>query len=499
MVDADKNKLGLLAATSYIVGTIIGSGIFVSPTAILTYAGSIGLSLIIWVVGGLIATMSSLFQCWFYVYIELGTSIRESGGEFAYLNYVRWYPFAFAFLWSSTIITSSCSCAILTITFGQYITEAVQPIACLSSSHRAIATKLFGFSLLLLIMFVNMYSLKKYAGRIQIVIAIAKLLSVAIIIVTGFYFITFKGSTQNFTNGNFFKGTMLTPANFVLSVYGGVWAYSGYDVLNYGAEDIKNYKRTLPIAVVGGLFLCIIIYLLTNIAYFAILTPSEMLASEAVATTFCQKTLGDFSYAMPAIVGVLMTGTINSDVFMFSRFMFAGARRGNMPTCWALINEETESPRVTVLFHSVFAICFSFVGAVNQLIQYMIVCGMLQQCFVVSALLYIRLNRMPVHNDAITFPLIVPVVLLVISAALVVIPCWNDWMSAVVGFGVALCWLVVYFIRKWTWPIKPLVYINDVTTKFCQRVFWCVVVTLDNDALKEHAQSERKTKTRSDS
>ncbi|VDM42064.1 unnamed protein product [Toxocara canis] len=413
MVDADKNKLGLLAATSYIVGTIIGSGIFVSPTAILTYAGSIGLSLIIWVVGGLIATMSSL----------LGTSIRESGGEFAYLNYVRWYPFAFAFLWSSTIITS------------------VQSSQLFFTSARPKTTNFIS----VLIMFVNMYSLKKYAGRIQIVIAIAKLLSVAIIIVTGFYFITFKGSTQNFTNGNFFKGTMLTPANFVLSVYGGVWAYSGYDVLNYGAEDIKNYKRTLPIAVVGGLFLCIIIYLLTNIAYFAILTPSEMLASEA---TFCQKTLGDFSYAMPAIVGVLMTGTINSDVFMFSRFMFAGARRGNMPTCWALINEETESPRVTVLFH---------------------------------------------------FPLIVPVVLLVISAALVVIPCWNDWMSAVVGFGVALCWLVVYFIRKWTWPIKPLVYINDVTTKFCQRVFWCVVVTLDNDALKEHAQSERKTKTRSDS
>uniref|UniRef100_A0A9J2Q6P7 Amino acid permease/ SLC12A domain-containing protein n=1 Tax=Ascaris lumbricoides TaxID=6252 RepID=A0A9J2Q6P7_ASCLU len=421
MENSERNKLGLVASMSYIVGTIIGSGIFVSPTAILMHAGSVGLSLIIWIVGGLIATI---------------TSIRESGGEFAYLSYVRWHPFAFAFLWSSTLITSSCSCAILTLTFGQYITEAVQPIVCLSPSERATATKLFGFSLLLLIMFVNMYSLKKYAGRIQIVIAIAKLLSVGIIIVTGFYFIIFKGRTENFTNGNFFNGTQLTPSSIVLSIYGGVWAYSGYDVLNYGAEDIKHYKRTLPIAVVGGLFLCIIIYLLTNIAYFAILSPSEMLESEAVATTFCQKTLGDFSYAMPAIVGVLMTGTINSDVFMFSRFMFAGARRGNMPTCWALINEETESPRVTVLFH---------------------------------------------------FPLVVPMVLLVISAALVVIPCWTDWIAAVVGFGVALFWLAVYFVRKWTWPIAPLVYINDLTTRFCQLVFWCVVITLDNDAQEEFA------------
>uniref|UniRef100_A0A915B6Y4 Amino acid permease/ SLC12A domain-containing protein n=1 Tax=Parascaris univalens TaxID=6257 RepID=A0A915B6Y4_PARUN len=431
----------------------------------------------------------------FYVYIELGTSIRESGGEFAYLSYVRWHPFAFAFLWSSTLITSSCSCAILTITFGQYIVEAIQPIACLSPSQRAIATKLFGFSLLLLIMFVNMYSLKKYAGRIQIVIAIAKLLSVGIIVVTGFYFIIFKGRIENFTNGNFFNGTQLSPSSVVLSIYGGVWAYSGYDVLNYGAEDIKHYKRTLPIAVIGGLFLCVIIYLLTNIAYFAILSPSEMLESEAVATTFCQKTLGDFSYAMPAIVGILMTGTINSDVFMFSRFMFAGARRGNMPTCWALINEEAESPRVTVLFHSLFAICFSFIGVVDQLIQYMIVCGMLQQCFVVSAIIYIRLRKIPVHKDAIKFPLIVPMTLLVISAALVVIPCWTDWRAAVVGFGVALFWLVVYFVRKWTWPIAPLAYINDLTTRFFQLVFWCVVATLNNDAQEEFtANSQDQTK-----
>uniref|UniRef100_A0A0M3KFA1 Solute carrier family 7 member 13 (inferred by orthology to a human protein) n=1 Tax=Anisakis simplex TaxID=6269 RepID=A0A0M3KFA1_ANISI len=230
------------------------------------------------------------------------------------------------------------------------------------------------------------------------------------------------------------------------------------------------------LAVISGLFLCIVIYVLANIAYFAILSPAEMLASEAVATTFTQKTLGDFSYAMPAIVGVLMTGTINSDVFMFSRFMFAGARRGDMPTAWALMNEENESPRVTVLLH------------------YMIVCGMLQQCFVVSALLYIRIRKVPVHKDAIRFPLIVPITLLIISAALVIIPCWNDWVAAVVGFGVALFWLCVYFIREWTFPLKPVVYINDVTTKFCQRLFWCQVVTYEEAVKNEHLKSDHDIK-----
>ncbi|VDD94117.1 unnamed protein product [Enterobius vermicularis] len=440
-----ENQMGLIAATSYIVGTIIGSGIFVSPTAILVHAGSIGLSLIIWIVGGCIAMLTAI------VYI------RESGGEFAYITYVGWHPFAFAFLWSTTIITSSCSCAILITTFGSYVIEAVEPVYCLSSQRKNYATKLAGFTLLLLLSWTNLFSLKKYASRVQIIVAAAKLLSVSIIIVTGFYFIIFKGSTNNFTNGKLFADSNLKASSIVLAAYGGVWAYSGYDVLNYGAEDIKNFKRTLPIAVVGGLLICIIIYLLTNIAYFAILTPQQMLDSSAVATTFSKKTLGKFYYAMPAIVAILMMGTINSDIFMFSRYMFSGARKRKMPSCLALINEEHDSPRVAVMFHVLCAIAFSFIGSIGDLINYMIVCGMLQQVFAVSALLWIRYKNIPVNPN---FPLILPVLLVLISAALVIIPIWNDWRAAAVGFGVVLFWLVIYGLFQWAYPISFLCLLN---------------------------------------
>uniref|UniRef100_A0A0N5AJM1 Amino Acid Transporter n=1 Tax=Syphacia muris TaxID=451379 RepID=A0A0N5AJM1_9BILA len=472
MSDNSRNKVGVVAATSYIVGTIIGSGIFVSPTAILTYAGSVGLSLIIWIVGGCIAMLTALVGFF---------HIRESGSEFAYISYVGWHPFAFAFLWSTTLITSSCSCAILVTTFGNYLIEALKAVYCFSESRKYYATKLSGFALLLLLSWTNFFSLRKYASKIQMIVASAKLLSFLPMTIN-----LRNSRTENFTNGNLFSNSDYSATSIVLSVYGGVWAYSGYDVLNYGSEDIKNFKRisclkrvsskylsisrTLPIAVVGGLLISTVIYLLTNIAYFVILTPKQMLESAAVATTFSKETLGNFYYAMPAIVAILMMGSINSDVFMFSRYMFAGARRRKMPTFLALINEEHESPRVAVVFHitvtksinAIFAISFSFLGSTGDLINYMIVCGMLQQMFAVSALLWIKIRKIPVHPNAIKLPIILPILLLIVSASLVVIPIWRDWRAAAVGGGVVLLWLGIYFCFQWLYPIRILCWLNGI-------------------------------------
>ncbi|EPB70252.1 hypothetical protein ANCCEY_10657 [Ancylostoma ceylanicum] len=103
MTRKEVNRLGLFGATSYIVGSVIGSGIFVSPKGILEHAGSVGLSLIIWVAAAVLASLTAIN------YIELGTSIPESGAEFAYVSYVGWYPIAFSFLWLATLI-QWCSC-----------------------------------------------------------------------------------------------------------------------------------------------------------------------------------------------------------------------------------------------------------------------------------------------------------------------------------------------------------------------------------------------------
>ncbi|VDM72007.1 unnamed protein product [Strongylus vulgaris] len=162
MARTEINRIGLFGATSYIIGSVIGSGIFVSPKGILEHAGSVGLSLIIWVLAAILASLTAIN------YIELGTSIPESGAEFAYVTYVGWYPVAFSFLWLSAIIQwyeyrcfsrlanvykrnlslSSCSGATLALTFGEYIMVAIDPLVCMSDSYRKNAVLLLSYGIL---------------------------------------------------------------------------------------------------------------------------------------------------------------------------------------------------------------------------------------------------------------------------------------------------------------------------------------------------------------
>ncbi|WKY05344.1 hypothetical protein Q1695_005948 [Nippostrongylus brasiliensis] len=114
--------------------------------------------------------------------------------------------------------------------------------------------------------------------------------------------------------------------------------------------------RTVPRAVLSGLFVCAVIYVLANVAYLTVLTPQQILNSSAVATTFAQNTIGSASYAMPALIGFLMLGSVNAEIFAWSRYMLAGSRRGMMPTLWSLIHPDNDSPRVAVFTHASFSL-----------------------------------------------------------------------------------------------------------------------------------------------
>ncbi|CAJ0939346.1 unnamed protein product, partial [Mesorhabditis belari] len=473
MGKSEENKIGLFGATAYLTCTIIGSGIFVSPKGILEHAGSIGLSLTVWILCAVIALIVAMS------YIELATSIPECGSDFSYINYVGWRPLAFAFLWLSNIIEGSCSCAILFMTFGKYIAEALKPLnENMSDESRFRLEQCLGFIVCLSLAWVNFFSLKKWAARIQITMMGLKFLALAIIIVTGFYFLIVKGKTENFTGGALFNGSSWNAGHISLAIYSGSWAYSGYDALNYGTEEIelKNFAWILPRAVFGGLTMASIIYLLANISYFTILNPQALLDSDAVATTFSEKTLGSFRYAMPAIVGFLMVGSVNSDIFQWSRFTMAGARKSFMPTMLALSNPETDSPRVSVLFHVFLAMAFSFVKDVDSLLNYVNVASMLRQACAMGALIYIKYRRLPVSDTAIKFPIFMPIIAFVICVTLIVVPFVQDILESSISCGLLILCFALYFVFIWPRYRSPfLQWLDEKSTIFCQHVFSCVV------------------------
>ncbi|CCD72062.1 Amino acid transporter [Caenorhabditis elegans] len=474
-IAASRHQMGLWSCMSYVIANIIGAGIFITPGPILQYTFSNGLALLVWIGCGLISLIGGI------CYIELGTSIHDPGCDFAYTVYVGWEGIAFSFMWVGVIMSFPASAAVQALTFGQYIVAGMAPIWPLEHPWDGIIEKGLGFALIIVLTILNLYAIDKYASKFQIVVTIAKMLSLAIIIVTGFYYLIFKGQTEYLEHP--FEGSNTNPGQISLAFYGALWSFAGWDILNFGTPEIRNPRRTMPIALLGGVSIVTAVYLAMNISYMTVLTPGQIMNSTAVAADFAQITLGGFSYAIPFMIALLLIGTLNSNIFCGSRFTHAAAREGHLPTFLSCINEESNSPRAALLFQLVCTVVVTFIDT-NSLINYVSFVMFGQRVFTMTALMWIRYRNIPVHPDAIRVPLIFSFLFWLITIALVVVPFIEEFTQTIVGVGLVLMGVFLYiiFMKPMKLP-EFLIRFNDSMTRIT-----CKILFTTPD-LKHHSET----------
>ncbi|KAF7635521.1 hypothetical protein Mgra_00005063 [Meloidogyne graminicola] len=435
-----ENKIGIFEGIAYCIGDIIGSGIFVSPTSILRHTGSVGLSLCVWALGGLIAACGAL------VYVELGTSIRKSGGDFAYLSHAKWHPLASAFLWVSTTLTFPIIMAIQTLTFGEYLVDGLNSFFPINSEFIGILKRLIGFLIIWIICFMNLFSLNKIAGRFQVILTIIKLIVITTIIIIGLYQLLFNFNNENNINFlNIFNGSKSEPGEFVLALYASLLAYNGWDILNFATDEIENPRKVLPLAALCGIGISTIVYILINISYFSVLNIEEFLNTEAVAVKFAQKTMGDFSRIFPFLIAIILLGNLNSSIF--ASYVFAGAKNGIMPSVFSSVNEKSMSPRVAIIYEMIVLISLSFIGDLEHLIGYMSYSLWMQKSCTMVALLYMRHNgKFKLNKDSIKTPIILPFICLVIFISMLIISARKDPFIIIYTLIMLFIGLILYYI-----------------------------------------------------
>ncbi|CAH2276534.1 cystine glutamate transporter-like [Pelobates cultripes] len=295
-----RKKITLLRAISLTIGTIIGSGIFISPKGVLKHSGSVGLSLIVWVACGILSMFGALS------YADIGTTIKKSGGHYIYLLETLGPVPAFLRLWAEFVMIRPANIAVGCLAFGRYLIEPF-----FAPCHApSVTVKLISVICITFIIALNCWSVS-WSANVQMLFTVLKLVAVGLIIVPGIIALG-NGHTENFQN--MFDTTSLTLTELPLAFYSGMFAYSGWFYINFVTEEMINPERNIPITVIVSLILITICYLLANVSYYTILTADEILASEAVAVM------------MSSACGKAWVTSLNQNKISVQLTMFWGAK-----------------------------------------------------------------------------------------------------------------------------------------------------------------------------
>ncbi|XP_054652347.1 b(0,+)-type amino acid transporter 1 isoform X2 [Dunckerocampus dactyliophorus] len=221
-----KREVGLVGAVSLIGGTMIGSGIFMSPQTVLATIGSPGASLVVWACCGLLVILAS------FCYAELGTVIRESGGEYIYILRTSGPVVAFMLIFSSVLFARPAGVAGIALSFAQYVvapfySECAPPV---------LLVKCVAAAAIFTLATVNCLNVR-FSMSVQVFFMVAKVLALAVIIVGGVVMLS-SGHTENFTDS--FENTNVGISSIGIAFYQGLWSFDGWNNLNYVTEELKR-------------------------------------------------------------------------------------------------------------------------------------------------------------------------------------------------------------------------------------------------------------------
>lgn len=424
-----KPKMTLFNGITVIVGSIIGSGIFISPKGVLQHTGSPGMALVVWTLSGIFSMVGA------YCYAELGCMIQKTGADYAYIM-VTFGPFlAFMRLWVECMIVRPCSQTIVALTFSAYIMKPFFPTCDAPDS----SARLLAAVCILVLTFVNCWNVK-WATRVQDVFTGAKLLALAGIIITGFVQLC-RGQTQYFT----FANTEPDISEIALSFYSGLFAYNGWNYLNFVIEELKDPVRNLPRAIYISITLVTVSYVLANVAFFTTLSPAEVLGSEAVAVTFADHLYGKAAFLIPIFVALSTFGTVNGILFTSARLFYAGALEGQMPEILTMIQVQRMTPAPAVLFMALLSLCYLFSSNIFMLISYVGFATWISIGLAVLCVPWLRW-KCPDMERPIKVNLFFPIIYIIATIFITIVPMIAAPVETGYGCAIIATGIPVYFI-----------------------------------------------------
>ena len=422
-------KLTLFDAAALLVGSVIGSGIFVVPSLIAQRVPEPGLVIAIWLCSGVLVLCGALTLA------ELGTMLPESGGLYVYMR-AAYGPFwAFLYGWTIMLVVIPGSVAALTSAFLLYLKYFV-PL-------NLVTEKALGIALLLGLAFINTRGAKQGAG-VQNVFTLLKVAGLAALIVLAA--VTGQGSASHFLPAfpPRFDGTVLTAVG--VAMISTLFAYDGWHFVGFVGGEIRDPQRTVPRSIFLGVFIVIAVYVAANLAYIFVLGQERIAGSERVAADAMFAMIGPAGATLITVAILCSTfGAISANVLAGPRVLFAMARDGTLVARLAHIHPRYETPANAIWALAIWSGVLTLTGGYEHLITMSQFANWIFFTMVVLAVVVLRRKHpewdRPYRVTGYPFTVLVFVV---VSMAFVINTLLASARSSLLGLGLLLIGVPVY-------------------------------------------------------
>lgn len=356
--DSLPRRLGLAGAVATLIGSTIGSGIFRSPASIANRLPG-PLSLIaVWTIGGALALCGALTLA------EVAGALPRTGGMYVFIRDGWGKLPAFLFGWSELVIIRAAALGAVATTFAEYAIRmlghnpAVAPWDARVHYLAAVA--------IVILAIVNVIGVKWSALVLELTTVAKYGVLVFIIALAAIVGPLLTGGGGHLT-------PMVPPGSFTVGAFGlalvsVLWAYDGWADLSFVAGEVKEPRRNIPRALIGGTLAVILVYVLVNLAYLSVVPVEQMRTSKLIAADVAQQLVGNWGVILIGIAVVLATfGTLNGSLLTAPRIFFAMADDGMFFRSIAAVHPKFKTPYVAIALCAALGVAFVLLRTFEQL------------------------------------------------------------------------------------------------------------------------------------
>jgi basic amino acid/polyamine antiporter, APA family len=447
-------RLGLTSSIMVVIGSVVGSGIFLTPSNIAAAVQVPGVMIFVWILTGLLTLAGALTNA------EIASEITDAGGQYVFFRVLYSDLIAFLYGWTTFIVYQTGSIAAIAVAFAKYFGFFIN-LPHLSPSLEAwsipfvgnihpfadIGIKLIAISAIMLLASINYYGII-FGGFVQNLFTFMKVGAIAGIILLGFTM--GQGSVDHFFPlwGNPASGSLLSAIG--IAMIAALWSYDGWNGLTYLAGEVKEPQKTIPRALILGTVAVIIIYAATNLAYLYVLPINEIAKSNLVAADVMEKVFSGYGGAIISLCVMISTfGTVNATSMTTARVYFAMAKDKLFFSGFARVHPKYKTPGRSLLIQGVWASLLTLTGTYDQLFTYVIFAGWI--FFALGAVaVFIMRKKMPSASKAFRVPgyPYVPIAFVIVATWFVLNTLIEQTADSLVGLLLLIVGIPFYLYWK---------------------------------------------------